>query len=86
MDSDEILKAELQKALVECQRLRDENAQLRLRVHQSPDTISPRPQKSSAHDNNKVPSSRPTGHAVPRYAHLLAWHLTAIRRAAPSAT
>ena len=35
MDGDEILKAELQKALVECQRLRDENAQLRLRVHQS---------------------------------------------------
>ncbi|MCM3900141.1 MAG: DUF3883 domain-containing protein [Pyrinomonadaceae bacterium] len=57
MDSDEILKAELQTALVECQRLRDENAQLRLRVHQSSDILSPKPKKSWAHDNNKVASS-----------------------------
>jgi hypothetical protein len=57
MDSDEILKAELQKALAECQRLRGEIAQLRLRVHQSTDTLSPKPKKSSAHDDSKAPSS-----------------------------
>ena len=32
MNSDEILKAELAKALAECERLREENARLRLRV------------------------------------------------------
>src|SRR4029077_20203316 len=57
MDSDEILKAELQKALVENEHLRDENARLRLRVHQSTVTLSPKPKKASAHDNNKAPSS-----------------------------
>jgi hypothetical protein len=31
VNSDEILKAELAKALAECERLREENAQLRLR-------------------------------------------------------
>ena len=32
MNSDEILKAELAKALAECERLRKENARLRLRI------------------------------------------------------
>ena len=32
MNSDEILKAELAKALAECERLREENARLRLRI------------------------------------------------------
>jgi regulator of replication initiation timing len=32
VNSDEILKAELAKALAECERLREENAQLRLRI------------------------------------------------------
>ncbi len=32
MNSDEILKAELAKAIAECERLRKENAQLRLRI------------------------------------------------------
>ena len=32
MNSDEILKAELAKALAECKRLREENARLRLRI------------------------------------------------------
>ncbi len=58
MDSDEILKAELQKALSECQRLRYENAQLRLRVHQSKDSVPPKP-KQLAHANDGAPSSSP---------------------------
>jgi hypothetical protein len=32
VNSDEILKAELAKTLAECERLREENAQLRLRI------------------------------------------------------
>ena len=32
MNSDEILKAELAKAVAECERLREENARLRLRI------------------------------------------------------
>ena len=32
MNSDEVLKAELAKALAECERLRKENVQLRLRI------------------------------------------------------
>jgi hypothetical protein len=32
VSSDEILKAELAKALAECERLREENARLRLRI------------------------------------------------------
>ena len=37
MDSDEILKAELAKAMAECEHLREENARLRLRIGDSPD-------------------------------------------------
>ena len=32
MNNDEVLKAELAKAVAECERLREENAQLRLRI------------------------------------------------------
>jgi hypothetical protein len=32
MDSDDVLKAELEKARAECERLREENTKLRLRV------------------------------------------------------
>ena len=35
MNSDEILKAGLAKALAECERLREENAQLRLSIGES---------------------------------------------------
>src|SRR5712691_3765730 len=38
MGNDEILKAELEKPIAECERLREENARLRLRVGQAPDT------------------------------------------------
>jgi superfamily II DNA or RNA helicase len=56
MDTDETLKAKLQKALSECQRLRDENVQLRLRI-QRPNTVSPKPKPSSAPANDRTPSS-----------------------------
>ncbi len=52
MDSDEILKAEFEKAVAECARLREENARLRLRVREAPDTLPPNPKQFSA-DNNK---------------------------------
>src|SRR5436189_2869564 len=38
MVNDETLKAQLQTALSECQRLRDENAELRRSIHQVPGT------------------------------------------------
>jgi superfamily II DNA or RNA helicase len=58
MDSDELLKAELQKALSECQRLRDENAQLRLSIHQSKDSDSPVPkQLAQANNSATLPST-----------------------------
>ena len=66
MDSDEVLKAELQKALAECERLRDENAQLRLTVRQSTDTLSSKPKSSSGHNNKKPQSTAPvTNHSCP---------------------
>jgi len=40
VDSDQILKAELKKAVAECERLREENARLRVRVGQAPDTLT----------------------------------------------
>ena len=66
MDSDEVLKAELQKALAECERLRDENAQLRLTVRQSTDTLSSKPKSPSGHNNKKPQSTAPvTNHSCP---------------------
>jgi len=52
VDSDEILKAELEKAVAECERLREENAQLRLRVGQAPDTRTSSAEQSSARNKN----------------------------------
>ena len=43
MGNDEILKAELEKAVAECERLREENARLRVRVGQAPDSLAPTP-------------------------------------------
>lgn len=37
MDSDGTLKAELAKAIAECERLREENARLRLRISETPE-------------------------------------------------
>jgi regulator of replication initiation timing len=42
MQSDDILKAELKQAISECERLRDENARLRLRLGETPDIRAPR--------------------------------------------
>jgi len=50
--SNEILKSELEKAVAECRRLREENARLRLRVGQTPDIRAPTP-KQFLTDNNK---------------------------------
>jgi hypothetical protein len=50
--SDEILKAELEKAVAECERLREENARLRLRVGQAPDTRTSSAEQSSARNKN----------------------------------
>src|SRR6266478_2929820 len=54
VDSDEILKAELKKAEAECERLRKENARLRLRIGEAPDKHNQSSNQSSAHDNKKA--------------------------------
>jgi hypothetical protein len=53
--SDEILKAELEQAVAECERLREENARLRLRVREAP--LPATPKQVSAHNNNKNQAS-----------------------------
>ncbi len=57
MGNDEILKAELEKAIAECERLREENARLRVRVGQAPDTLAPTPNQFSGHKNKKGQAS-----------------------------
>ncbi len=57
MGNDEILKAELEKAIAECERLREENARLRVRVGQAPDTLASTPNQFSAHNNKKAQAS-----------------------------
>ena len=57
MRNDEILKAELEKAVTECERLREENARLRLRVGQAPETLAPTPNQFSGHENTKAQAS-----------------------------
>src|SRR6266550_741663 len=57
MGNDEILKAELAKAVAECERLQEENARLRVRVGQAPDTLAPTPNQFSAHNNKKAQAS-----------------------------
>ncbi|MGH9928389.1 MAG: TOTE conflict system archaeo-eukaryotic primase domain-containing protein, partial [Pyrinomonadaceae bacterium] len=52
MGNDEILKAELEKAIAECERLREENARLRLRVRETPDARTSSVRQSSAHIKN----------------------------------
>jgi regulator of replication initiation timing len=44
VDTDEVLKAELAKAIAECEYLREENARLKLRVGEAPDH-DPRPEQ-----------------------------------------
>jgi len=52
MDNDEILKAELERAVAECERLREENARLRLRAQEAPDARTSSVRQSSAHIKN----------------------------------
>src|SRR6266545_3694099 len=52
MDNDEVLKAELERAVAECERLREENARLRLRVRETPDARTSSVRQSSAHIKN----------------------------------
>ncbi|MDQ3666563.1 MAG: DEAD/DEAH box helicase family protein, partial [Acidobacteriota bacterium] len=57
MQSDDILKSELKQAVAECERLREENARLRVRVGQAPDTLAPTPNQFSGHNNKKAQAS-----------------------------
>jgi hypothetical protein len=57
MGNDEILKTELAKAIAECELLREENARLKLRVGQAPDTLAPTPKQFPAHNNKKAQAS-----------------------------
>ena len=53
MGNDEILKAKLEKAVAECERLREENARLKLRVH----TLAPTPKQFTTHNNKERQAS-----------------------------
>lgn len=57
MGNDEILKAELEKTAAECERLREENARLRLRVREAPDALAPTPKQFTAHNNKERQAS-----------------------------
>jgi hypothetical protein len=59
VQSDEILKAEFEKTLAECERLRKENAQLRSHLGKAPDKLDSGTERSSAYNNNK-PQLSPT--------------------------
>ena len=57
MHDDEILKADLEKAVAECERLREENARLRVRLGQAPDTIAPTANPLSEHNATNAQAS-----------------------------
>jgi superfamily II DNA or RNA helicase len=57
MGNDENLKAELERVVAECERLREENVRLKLRVGHAPDTLAPTPNQFSAHNNKKAQAS-----------------------------
>src|SRR6266852_1792726 len=65
MGNDEILKAELEKAVAECERLREENARLKLRVGQAPVTRASRAEQASAHNTNVRTSATVTANSPP---------------------
>lgn len=52
-----ILKAELEKALAECERLREENARLKVRVGQAPNTLAPTAKQLSTHNSKNAQAS-----------------------------
>src|SRR5260370_19689026 len=57
MGNDEIVKAELEKAVAECERLREENAGLKRRDGQAPVTQASRAEQFSAHNDKKAQES-----------------------------
>jgi len=65
MGNDEILKVELEKAVAECERLREENARLKLRVGQAPVTRASRAEQASAHNTNVRTSATVTADSPP---------------------
>ena len=65
MDTDEILKAKLQKALAENERLRDENAELRRTAGQSSDTPAPKHEPFSGHNKKPQSTARVTNDSRP---------------------
>jgi len=65
MGNDEILKAELEKAIAECERLREENARLKRRDGQTPVTWASRAEQTSAHNTNVRTSATVTANSPP---------------------
>ena len=65
MQSDDILKSELEQALSECERLRDENARLRLRLDGTPDTRAARVEQLSANIKKSYPPETVTASSQP---------------------
>ncbi len=65
MGNDDILKAELAKAVAECERLREENARLKRRDGQAPVSRASRAEQASAHNTNVRTSPTVTAESPP---------------------